>query len=254
MKKAISILLAVTAFAFASSAMAASVGDISNRKGTTAFVTDSSSISAMPCFKNGDTVTFDVSELLSGTQLTVISYKVGEDGDADYIQYINEYDLSSTSKTITYTVRDIEPGMYVLQLNGNGFEIGKFYYTVDIGAVLLTAEDAGRSAESNSTAYVMQDKGDGTWWIGFVGKVTIYDTTQYVSDMAPNVGFVITKDGASKKYGFGVGDNALLTPPDMDNLVEVAGSYSFVYGVTMYNVPDGEEDTILAEVTLDANE
>ncbi len=254
MKKAISILLAVATMAFATSAMAATDGDVgttANRKGTTAFVSNASLVSSMPCFRVGDTVTFDVSNLTSGKELTVITYKSGGSLSDSTVQYINQY-TTTTSQTISYTVRDIDAGIYVLSINENGNKLSDFYYKIGTPTVeLITASPA----ISNTSAYVMEAY-DGKWSIGFVGKVKVDTGAINIHEIAPNAGFKITANGVSKQVGFGmntagIADNSSVSLEGQD--LEITGGYSVLYGLTMYDVPEAQKNAVTAEVKLDAN-
>lgn len=266
MKKVISILLAIATMAFATSAMAATDGDVAvsgARNAKTTFVSNPASVSNMPCFRSstkyykqvgttpnqteqtagGDTININVSNLTSGRELTVITYKADAGTmDESTVQYINEY-TTGASQTITYKVKDLDPGIYKLEINENGNKLSNFYYK--IGSVEGSIIPGG--VDGAPFAYTLEDQGDGTYSVGFVGKVTVDAGTDIrIDEIAPNAGFAIKIGGRSKQYfGFGVtnaaglgdNDNSGLSLNGLDQDIEIGGGYSVLFGTTVYNIP-----------------
>ena len=231
MKKAISILVAAAALAFATSAMAAVGGTTTtSRNSNSTFPTSAAS---MPSFRVGDTLTIEATDLASGNELTVISYKDGaaEKNDST-VQYINQYTLSDTSKSFDFVIRDEATGVYHLQLNDNANPVD-FYYTIGkVTAELVTqANDA-----SNSDAYYAKEY-DGTWSVGFVGKITVDGGVP--SDFAVNPGFHMTEGAKEQTYH--------LNSAPADGDYEVNGTSTYLYGFTMYKITAGHQGLIEAD-------
>lgn len=220
MKKLISVLLAVSALALSTSAFAAdAVSTVSNRN-SNAFQTDA--IGSLPCFRNGDSVTFELSNV-SGT-VTLLSSKVGASAvDNTSIQYINQYTKDSDNKvSVTYKIRALETnGTYQLLIKDGDNTVVTYYYNV-----------------ANPTAAVVTDK-DGN--------------TTLANDGNGKVGFggVATKNGASftesgAKVSFKLSDGTKSSTKEYDGATldeylgqEVNGNASVFYGIEVSGVTEG---------------
>lgn len=254
MKKAISLFLALSVLCFATSAMAATnrINTVGNapRNSVTEFGSEYNSAS-MPGFRPGDTLSFNLNALTVSNELTVISYKYNETLSDSTVQYINQYTVDSASKIIPYTIRDLDSGVYVLKFNDDAEEVATFYYKVGTATVeLVQSQNSTVSAGTLGTAYRKQKIGN-TWSIGFIGKVTIDSNKVNLADIGATPGFTVDMgNGKSTKSYFGQSGNK--TVADLDRTaLEISGSYSFIYGVTVYNVTDGQQDNIKASVSLD---
>lgn len=230
MKKAISILVAAAALAFATSAMAAVGGTTTtSRNSNSTFPTSAAS---MPSFRVGDTLTITATDLASGNELTVLSYKDGAEKSDSTIQYIEQYTLDNTTKSISFTIRDKATGLYHLQLN-DGENPVDFYYTIGkVTAELVTQTNDA----SNSDAYYAKEY-DGTWSVGFVGKITVDGGVP--SDFAVNPGFHMTEGANEQTYH--------LNSAPADGDYEVNGTSTYLYGFTMYKITSGHQGLIEAD-------
>ena len=249
MKKAISILLAIATIAFATSAMAATATTSTSYNANSALPLSTSS---MPTFRVGQTITITANSLdTNDGTLTVISYKDGATLEDAYVQYINQYDISSSSQTITYTIRDKETGVYHLELNdGTGKVV--FYYT--IGKVETALKTAGNDA-SNPDAYFAQPF-NGKWSVGFIGKIAIsyYDGGE-IGDLGVKPGFSFTDSGTGKtsavKRTTAITNSTGSGDPERSAVYELDGEATYLYGVTVYNITAGSQDDIRATITTE---
>ncbi len=260
MKKVISLFLAVAVLSVATTAMAAPTqsGSVSGnlRNGVTTFGATNSS--SMPCFRTGDTITFTLGTLASGNELTVLTYKDGEAGSLSdsNVQYINQYTLDSTSKEISYTIRSQESGVYVLKANDSSGTVATFYYKIGSAEVSLVTKPGGVETLVTGTPgdpYLIKQDSSGKYSVGFLAKVTFNGTGADLEDIGAHPGFIVTNGTVTKNYGFGLGSNAsskTVAGLDATNL-EIAGNYSVLYGLTIYNVTAGDEDDMQATAVLD---
>lgn len=258
MKKVISLFLAVSVLCFATSALAAPAmgsagGDLRNN--VTAFPGDSSL--GMPFYKQGDTISFNVSGVTSGNRLTVISYKLGGEAEGlvdSEVQYIEQVILGANNHNIEYVVRNQDSGIYAVRINDEEATAAVFYYAVgDVTATMLKRE----TSDVLGTPYLKLQDDNGTWSIGFLGKVTIDSADITLANIGATPGFTVTESGGeTKSYAFGAGVNetAGKTVAGLEATrfadAEVSGSYSFIYGLTIYHVTDGHEENFSA--TTDA--
>ena len=145
MKKIISILMAVAMLTFATSAMAATTtGTVTNRTVNTVFATSPDDVSSMPAFQADDEVKFTVFGAEDGEWITLITYKYNEEPSNATVQYIDQYTAEGTSQDVTYYIRDIGTGTYLLKIKTNGNDLYTAYYqvveavaTVDVTGVAL---------------------------------------------------------------------------------------------------------------------
>lgn len=281
MKKAISILLAVMMLACATSAMAdTDTSNLTNgysngtqyNRNTNTFVASSTSTSMMPCFRPGDTVKFDVTGAAVGDDITIVTYRLGQGGSLSdsTVQYINQYKAEAATQNVSYVVRNIASGVYQLDIKVGSNAVKQLYYK--IGKVSATMIPAN----GNTDAFVIREITGGTWSVGFVGKVTIDAGSISLADIGAKPGFAITIGGTTKKYNFGgsnggdsignlgVSDTSAYRSGDKLQLDathtsalsagnELYGGYSFVYGMTVYNVDTPENAAAIeAEALTDA--
>ena len=260
MKKVISLFLAATVLCLTTSAMAnPSTGSTvtGERNGVNTMPTSTST--AMPCFRPGDTINFTVSGLTSGEELTIISYKNGATPADANVQYINQYTVSG-NQAVSYTIRNQVSGIYKLVLTGTQNNSSTFYYKVgrepSLQAMTGNGENSGTFTGNSGTPYVLHyDAPSNTYSIGFIGKITFENDSVNFSDIGAHPGFSITHGGTTKEYGFGLDingvDNTDKTVANLDGL-EIAGSYSFIYGVTVKGIPVGQQTGWTAQAVLDA--
>ena len=245
MKKAISLLLAASVLCFATSAFAATATVNTSRNGTTTMPTSAAS---MPCFRTGDTITFTVSGVTNGNELTVISYKsdAGTLTDSN-VQYINQYTLNNTSKAFEYKIREQTSGTYVLKINDSTGTAATFYYKV---ANLTATIYNGSSWVSSGigTPYMAKySEVRGKWSVGFIGKITKDNNSVTLTEAGVHPGFEIVKGGYDKKYGFDTGVNSGKAVSALENgSFQADGGLSYIYGVTMFDVPNKDGFTVTA--------
>ena len=277
MKKAISILLAITTLAFATSAMAdTGTANLTNGKSngvqynrnTNSFVASSTSTSTMPCFRPGDTVKFDVTGAAVNDDITLITYELGQVNSLSNstLQYINQYKAEATTQNVSYVVRDLASGVYQLDIKVGSNAVKSLYYKIgNVRAAMIPAN-------GNTDAFIIRDNGDNTWSVGFVGKVMVDNNITTLADIGAEPGFAITIGGTTKKYNFGgtdggdsiedlavadttayhSGDKLQLDATHTSALTagsELYGGYSFVYGMTIYNIDSSE---LAAAIEADA--
>ncbi|MBR4720861.1 MAG: hypothetical protein IK057_03760 [Clostridia bacterium] len=283
MKKAISILLAVATMAIATSAMAATgtadltsgkdAGGVQYNRNSNDFVGSQYDTTTMPCFRPGDTVKFDVTGATEGDDVTLITYKLGQGNNltTSTVQYVNQYDdIAGTTKNVAYKVRNLESGVYQLDIKVGENAIKTVYYKVGTVAATMIP------ANGNTSAYIIKENADGSYTAGFVGKVTIDIADTTLADIGSNPGFSFTN---GKRYNFtdeqvadfevanvGAYDgekvnrlvNSFLTGEGTNltgtgSEAELYGGYSFVYGMNIYNINSAANaEAISATAVTDA--
>lgn len=274
MRKAISLFLAASVLCLATSAMAvpSQSGDVSGtlnlsngststgtRNGVTGFG-NAENAASMPCFRPGDVIIFTIGNLTAGEELTLITYKNGETPSDSTVQYINQYTVSGTTQAVNYTIRDLTSGIYMLELNGGTSGKKTFYYKVGDASVQVLDNDAmdgrnhGTFKSGEGDPYIIKQAGNGKWSVGFIGKVIVESGDITLGDIGANPGFSITNGSKTKKYGYGFNGQKAVSALDATTKYEISGSYSLIYGLTMYNVTDGSQSSIKATAVLDADE
>lgn len=131
----------------------------------------------------------------AGDNLTLLSYKVGEDPGSDTIQYVNQY--AATDKVdgnvdgnyeINYVVRDLAYGVYYLKINnGKNEGVETVYYKVGAPTV--------NKGEDTKTTYYKKVSFGATGDIKGSGKETT--SVAYLSKITP-------KDGYINEYGYNI--------------------------------------------------
>ena len=226
---------------------------------------------SLPTFRAGDTLQFDVSDLTADTTLTLISYKYDSERLNSTVQYINEYTIASSSvstqedgtesvpveisKTIDYKIRDIDDGIYKIQINGNDKKgIAEFYYKVGTPKVSIV-EGAEGTNYYVSEAFEQAD-GSNLYSVAFVAKATIGGNVSFEEVGLESVGLEFNlKDKNSNDKLF-----KDLTPEQINALLpkleelqnsEINGSVTLYFGVTMLRIPKEDMDQIKATPRLD---
>ena len=249
MRKAISLFLVAAVLCLSTTAFAtvATSGVTGAKNGETSLNSTYNGTggrtATMPGFRPGDTISFDVTGVTSGNEMTLICYKYGAESDgltSSEVSYINQYTLSDTSQEISYTIPAGSAGIYKVVINDSSSPVANFYYKVG-------AASAGLLNSREGTQYLIKETGSGTYSVGFLGQVTITDSEVRLQDIGANPGFTIinSASGKTKTYAFGLGTNSGNTVADFDNF-EVNGSYSYIYGLTIYNVPASDKDSFTA--------
>lgn len=252
MKKLFSAFLAVSMLCVSCNAFAAgSISSVSgSRNGKDAVVSNYSSKTSMPGFRTGDTITFNLSGLTTDEVVTLISAACDSSGaiadvSDDSVQYINQYDVSASSKTIEYRVRNLDAGIYALLMNDGSGTIAKFYYKVgDIDVKMVPADGTpyrvyAFDTNRNPVDPVVTPDKVATYSIGFIAQASVDSADVAFSDLGATPGFTITKGGNSYSEGFSGASLDALEIFVANH--EVAGSFTAVYGVTVYNIPDGQQ-------------
>lgn len=250
MRKLVSTLIAVCAVAVNVNTFAAPTpGDLvnSSRNGKTELVNTTLALADLPTFRANDIIKFDVSGLRSGKHFTLISYKVDEkDLTNNSVQYINQYTLTGDSHTIEYRVRDISEGIYQITLNANSDEpddVATFYYKVGTPKVELIPAEEGKY-------YIrFQDNKNGTFSVAFVAKATIGTADVSFSEagvasfgLDVNLGKDSSGNDVIRTEKFEGSIDEIVTKfleTNKDN-IEINGSYTIYYGLTVYNIPNEE--------------
>ena len=274
MRKAISLFLAAAVLCLSTSALA-DVGttNVANSKNgqttlNSTYAGSGGRTATMPGFRPGDTISFDVTGVTNGNEMTLICYKYGAESgglDNSEVIYINQYTLTKISKDISYKIpASAESGIYKVVINDSSNPVANFYFKVGTATVSVLNGNGRGNVDGNRTnfvtgtekggPYILKKIGD-TYSVGFVGKVTVPSGDIRLQDIGANPGFAITDGTTTKQYGFGINVDGvtLKSVAGLDSTVaEVNGSYSIIYGVTMYNVPDGSQNLIKAQAVLDA--
>ena len=269
MKKAISLFLVLSVLSLATCAMAAptvdnggvSNGSVSYGRTTTFFtgdVTGAGRTTPMPGFRPGEQIVFTAKTLTPGAQLTVISYKCenlssGITLSDSNVQYINQYTISGNQE-VRYTIRNTGAGIYCLKMNDAAYEdVATFYYKVgDVSTEMIP---------SDGTPYTKVDYHDGTYSIGFIGKATISGSTNVaLGDIVSGVGFTFTAPTTGTDVNSNVnGATRTIAASDIDTYfndlidsgdIELNGSYSVIYGMTIFHVPSVYKDSITATAVV----
>lgn len=257
MKKLALVLCTVMAICCAGSAFAATIDTsvTNSRNGKTTLQTENSETTkaAMPCFRAGDTLNFSVSGL-SGSQLTIISYKVDKDIANETVQYIDQRTISGTTDTIKYVVRNIDQGIYRVAVKDSNSSVYNLYYKVGTPKVELV-NGTDETANETTNYYVKRSEDNGeTYLVGFMGKVNMGSTDVSLTDAGvKKLGFKFTANGAEQ---FGNLTEADIEKIDADvkakiSDYEVNGAYSVYFIQTIYGVPSNEISNITAVPTLD---
>lgn len=254
MKKLALVLCTVMAICCAGSAFAAtSDGNVTkSRNSNTVLPTENTETTkaAMPCFRAGDTLNFKVTGL-SGSQLTIISYKVDKDIANETVQYIDQRTISGTTDTIKYVVRNIDQGIYRVAVKDSNSSVYNLYYKVGTPTVEL---EKGDNATTDYYVILPDDSNSGTYLVGFMGKVNMGSADVSLTDAGvKNLGFKFTANGVDQFSNLTEADikkiDANVSARISNN--EVNGAYSVYFIQTIYSVPFDGIGNISAAPTLD---
>ena len=253
MRKLVSTLIAVCAMAVNVNTFAAPTpGNFlnSSRNEKTGLVNTTNALADLPTFRANDIIKFNVSGLKSGKQFTLISYKVDEeDLTNSSVQYINQYTLTGDNHTIEYRVRDISDGIYQITLNANSGEtddVATFYYKVGTPKVEIIPAEEGKYYTK------LQDNKNGTLSVAFVAKATIGTVDVSFSEagvasfgLDVNLGKDSSGNDVIRTEKFEGSINEIVTKflETNEANIEINGSYTIYYGLTVYNIPDEEAAT-----------
>ena len=258
MKKAISLILAASVLCFATSALATpAVSSVTGGHVTTSVYTGNAYTRAqdMPGFRAGETISFTATGLTNGKELTVISYRYNDTLSDSTVQYINQYTITG-NQLVSFKIRDKASGVYCVKLvdsnDGNAYT---FYYKV--GKVTATMVPYGANAAG--TPYTMVDYHDGTYSIGFIAKLKIDSADVDLVDIGvSSVGFQFIDENASPEINgkssptlaaSGL-DTYFATLQSDNSAIELNGSYSVLYGATLWKVPATRKDNIKATAVV----
>lgn len=255
MKKIVLVLCTVMALCSAGSALAVTTNNAvtGSRNSKTDLVTDSASTDSMPCFRAGDTLEFNISGLTVGKTLTIISYKLNCEIGNRTVQYIDQRDITATGDTITYKIRDIDDGIYLIALNDESGTIAKLYYKVGTPKFnVITNNDRNNYvAIKEFTGY----DGKKLYSIGFAAKAEIGSTDVSFTDAGVKTfGFVFSDGTKSASMSLSAEKMAALQAEINEkikaNSAEITGSYTIHYFDTVYNVPADVYKNITAKATM----
>lgn len=215
MKKLISVLLAVSTLVLSTSALAAPAVTDRNPAATT--LADEAT-GTLPCFRNGDAVTFDLSGL-EGAQLTLISSKVGATADNSTIQYINQYTVNEGAVAVSYKIRALTNGTYNILIKDGDKAVVDYFYNVANPAV------APAKVTADGADYVVAQNGDSVAFAAFASV----EGASFTEAGVTGVTFTFNDKG--------VGD--AITAAELDTLAgELTGAKNIVYGIVMNGVED----------------
>ncbi|MDD6736480.1 MAG: hypothetical protein PUE13_09265 [Clostridiales bacterium] len=263
MKKIVLVLCTVMALCSAGSALAVTVTPDNtvngSRNSNTELVTNENSTNVMPCFRAGDTLEFNISA--TGKTLTIISYKLNSEIGNRTVQYIDQRDITATGDTISYKIRDIDDGIYLIALNDESGTIAKLYYKVGTPKFnVIKGKDGSKDTEYFIKEQHTDAQGNTVYSLGFAAKATI------------GSGVVSFSDAGVETFGFkfyereGKGEKELTSvnldkgkfanlQKEITDIVkagnnEIAGAYTIHYFDTIYNVPETVYANIRAEATM----
>ena len=151
-KKMVASALAVAVLSFAATAMAETgTGPVENRSTNTVFATSPQDTNSMPVFQADDEVSFIVTGVSEGDQITFITHKQGEEPSNTTVQYIDQYTASGSTQKINYIVRDIGDGIFLLKIKAGENELYQGYYKVgDVSAPTVLVGDVNNDSKVNS--------------------------------------------------------------------------------------------------------
>lgn len=220
MKKLISVLLAVSALALSTSAFAAAPAVSDRNPNATTLAEESTG--TLPCFRNGDTVTFQLTGL-TGQQLTLISSKVGAAASNETIQYINQYPVVEGATTVTYKIRALTNGTYNILIKDGDADVVDYFYTVANPSVAIL------TASANTEDYVVAKNGNDQSY----AAIASVEGANFTASGVASVGFTFT-DGKKNAT------STTLSAETLDSIAsEVSGKINVIYGITVKGVDDG---------------
>lgn len=257
MKKIALVLCAVMTFSCMNSVFAAATStDATNSRNTTKIFTQNKN-EAMPSFRAGDTLSFNVSNLATGTQLTVISYKVSGEIGNNTVQYIDQRTIDEAHDTVQYKIRDIEDGIYCVSVkDGNDNEAYTLYYKVGTPKyAVVKGTDENTNAATDYYVKVEKTTDTGTVYsVGYLGKAHFKTDDLAFDDYGINgFGFKYSIVGYEDMYVAPTSAQAAELQKQISELMEKhegTGEFDFYYINTISNVPDTDVDSITAKATM----
>jgi hypothetical protein len=219
-------LVAITALTMALSAAAAyaAVDSVTGGSYGGSVQTDSAAQTNMLAVQNGDTINIAVTGVSSNSDVTLLSYKVGDTIDSTTIQYVDQYAVTGNSLDISFKVRDLDVGVYKLVVNDGTTGSAKTYY-YKVGYPGLVDEN-GATVKTYFLGYnVAGGDADGdTVSVAYRAKMT--------GGSVKDFGFDIT---GAKNYTF---TTEFAEGAD----VNVSGDYTF--DMTIFGIPTTELETL----------
>ncbi len=257
MKKIALVLCAVMTFSCMNSVFAAATStDATNSRNTTKIFTQNKN-GDMPSFRAGDTLSFDVSGLATGTQLTVISYKVSGEIGNDTVQYIDQRTIGNTQDTVQYKIRDIEDGIYCVSVkDGNDDAAYTLYYKVGTPKYeVVKGTDEAASAATDYYVKVERTTETGTVYsVGYLGKAHFKTDELAFDDYGiKGFGFKYSIDGYEDMDVAPTSAQAAELQKQISEFMqkhEGTGEFDFYYINTINNVPNTDVNNITAKATM----
>ncbi len=246
MKKITALMLMISSLLLHSVSYAADstgtlIGESKNKNGLQQLQSADTLKDKMPCFGLNDILEFDVSDLTTEKQLTLISYKVDDETlGNENIQYINQHTLDAGTFKVKYTIRETTDGIYRILVNGgDGKKLVDFYYKVGIPTYGI---EKAADAPDNGTNYyrIIKDTENKTYSVGFLGKITMDGADVSFADVGiKDVGFALSEGDSVPKNYF---NKEPLTGlhATFENLgIDIQGAVTFIYGMEVHNIPEG---------------
>lgn len=253
MKKIALVLCTVMTFSCMNSVFAATTStDAADSRNDTTIFTENKN-GDMPSFRAGDTLSFDVSNLATGTQLTVISYKVNGEIGNNTVQYIDQRTIDEAQDTVKYKIRDIEDGIYCVSVkDGNDNAAYTLYYKVGTPKYKVVN---GNDDVTNYYVKVSKETDDGTVYsVGYLGKAHFKTAELAFEDYGINgFGFKYSMDGYKDIDAAPTSAQTAELKKQLGEWIEKyegTGEFDFYYINTISNVPDTDVDSITAKATM----
>jgi hypothetical protein len=219
-------LVAITALTMALSAAAAyaavEVTGSGSYGGTVQTETDSDAQTKMLAVKNGDTIQIAVTGVSSDKDVTLLSYKLGSEPNADTIQYVDQYAVTGNTLDISFKVRNLDVGVYKLVVN-DGTSANTLFYKVGYPGLV-------DDKEATTNTYFVGFNVAGT--NGEADTVSVAYRAKMTGGSVKNFGFDIT---GAKNYTF---TTEFAEGAD----VNVSGDYTF--DMTISGIPTTELETL----------
>ena len=161
MKKLISLLLAVSVMAASTVASAAYLGAQTQRNpGSWEDTTGNRNSNSLRDYINpaqfavyrpGDTITFTKGDqkFAAGDVVTMISSKLGEtDLNSSTVMFIDQVTVDSANPTFEYKIRDIDEGIYKIDIKIGSAEVDSFYYSIADPKVEILYTDEAETTQT----------------------------------------------------------------------------------------------------------
>lgn len=210
---------------FSTAAYAA--GEISSEGGVGTIKTDETEQTDMLAVNPGDVINISVTGAGAEGDITVLSYKTGDNLEDVNVQYVNQYVADADGNyNISYIIRETNKGVYKLMLNNGAESVQVAYYKV--GAPELVDKDNNIATTTTYYKGVHFSNGKDS-----SGKT--YGETYSVAYRAKLQG--AAQKGTIGSYGFKfVNKNDPLKFVDSSSKTNWSGSGDVIYEVTLYNI------------------